>query len=93
VKLDFFEFGGQTFWQKLSKIAVLKGKSGVVRKIRKSTTSCSPHDHDWQQRAFLVGKEPQQFLHFEGDVFPEIEGDSLNVNGIGKPYAVQCGFS
>jgi hypothetical protein len=55
---------------------------------------CSPHDHDWQQlRAFLVGKEPQQFLHFEGDVFPEIEGDFLNINGIGKPYAVQCGFS
>jgi hypothetical protein len=36
VKLEIFEFGGQTFQNGLSKIAELEGKSRVVCKIRKS---------------------------------------------------------
>ena len=37
VKLEFLEFRGQTFRQKLSKNAVLMGKSRVVFGNRKST--------------------------------------------------------
>ena len=94
MKLEFLEFRGQTFRQKVSKIAVLKGKSRVVCKIRKSIMIVARTITTGRNsELFLWVRNPSNLSHFEADVFPEIEGDFLNVNGIGKPYAVQCGFS